>query len=63
MHDERFEEHAEAFKGMKLDELYRDESIVSPDFIEGKISWRCYEKYIVSALMVATISTIFVHVT
>ena len=38
MHDERFEEHAEAFKGMKLDELYRDESIVSPDFIEGKIS-------------------------
>ena len=36
-HETRMERIAEELKGLKLDDLYKDETIVSLDFIEGRI--------------------------
>ncbi len=38
LHETRMEMIAEELKGLKLDDLYKDETIVSLDFIEGRLS-------------------------
>lgn len=37
LHEERFEKNAKDFRGMKLDDLYQDKTIVSKDFMDGNI--------------------------
>jgi len=37
VHRERFEAEKEKWKGIKLDDLYANETIVSPDYLAGKI--------------------------